>query len=298
MLKAISVMFIWARKQGSTTERIRRAGCARRRLWACGLSERRRVAKLLRYSQQHAPDVYPMIAAAIYTGMRKGELLGLRWIDVLFDRGLICVAHSYGKTPKSGKWRPVPLHPALGPILREWQRRSAPGSLVFPVVVERGRKSRMGTPDDMLGNRVAAALRAVTFPSAPGTRCVTPRQSLRHVRRQPARPAKILGHSKFEMTQITATPSPPTSWPGKWRGCRLTQYNRGGRFRHPSPASSGGLVCVGSFVARSSPGIRMALSVDDGEYVDGVSHFLIVDAVWEARNRGSSGALPWTRHSR
>ena len=32
MLKAISVMFIWARKQGSTTERIRRAGCARRRL--------------------------------------------------------------------------------------------------------------------------------------------------------------------------------------------------------------------------------------------------------------------------
>lgn len=108
------------------------------------------VAKLLAYARGHAPDVFPMTATAIYTGMRKGELFGLRWIDVLFDRGSIHVAHSYWKTPKSDKWRPVPLHPALVPILREWQRRCHPGSLVFPVVPGRGQKARMGTPDDML----------------------------------------------------------------------------------------------------------------------------------------------------
>jgi integrase len=91
-----------------------------------------------------------MIATAIYTGMRKGELFGLRWIDVLFDRGVIHIAHSYGKTPKSDKWRPVPLHPALVPILRDWQRRCPPGPLVFPVVPGRRKKQRMGTPDDMM----------------------------------------------------------------------------------------------------------------------------------------------------
>ena len=204
MLKAISVMFIWARKQGLYDGANPTSGL--RKTPPAGLVDylsADEVAKLLRYSQQHAPDVYPMIAAAIYTGMRKGELLGLRWIDVLFDRGLICVAHSYGKTPKSGKWRPVPLHPALGPILREWQRRSAPGSLVFPVVVERGRKSRMGTPDDMLG--IESLLRAAGC-HVP----VRPWHALRHTFASHYVMSggnllalqKILGHSKFEMTQI------------------------------------------------------------------------------------------------
>ncbi len=204
MLKAISVLYIWARKQGlhdgmNPTHGLCKAPPA-------GLMDylsSGEVVQLLAHTREHAPDVYPMIATAIHTGMRKGELFGLRWIDVLFDRGVIHVAHSYGKTPKSDKWRPVPLHPALVPILRNWQRRCPPGPLVFPVSPQRGRKPRMGTPDDMMD--IEELLR--------GAGChvpVRPWHAMRHTFASHYVMAggnllalqKILGHSKFEMTQI------------------------------------------------------------------------------------------------
>ena len=52
---------------------------------------------------------------AAFTGLRRGELLGLRWRDVDFDASTIRVRASYaaGKltTPKSGKVRAVPMAP-------------------------------------------------------------------------------------------------------------------------------------------------------------------------------------------
>jgi integrase len=35
------------------------------------------VERLLLYAEWNAPNLYPMIATAVYTGMRKGELSGL-----------------------------------------------------------------------------------------------------------------------------------------------------------------------------------------------------------------------------
>jgi integrase len=204
MLKAVSVLYVWARKQGLHEGMNPTSGL--RKTPPPGLVDylsSDEVTQLLAYTREHAPDVHPMIAAAIYTGMRKGELFGLRWIDVLFDRGVIHVAHSYGKTPKSGKWRPVPLHPALAPILRDWQRRCPPGPLVFPVVPTRGAQPRMGTPDDMEG--IEALLKAAGC-HVP----VRPWHAMRHTFASHYAMAggnllalqKILGHSKFEMTQI------------------------------------------------------------------------------------------------
>ncbi|MFO0575566.1 MAG: site-specific integrase [Polyangia bacterium] len=204
MLKAVSVLFIWARKQGLYEGMNPTSGL--RKTPPAGLVDylsSDEVAKLLAHTRERAPDVFPMIAAAIYTGMRKGELFGLRWIDVLFDRGVIHVAHSYGKAPKSGKWRPVPLHPALAPILREWQRRCPPGPLVFPIVSERGASPRMGTADDMLGLEELLQAAGCHVP-------VRPWHAMRHTFASHYAMAggnllalqKILGHSKFEMTQI------------------------------------------------------------------------------------------------
>ena len=52
---------------------------------------------------------------AAFTGLRRGELLGLRWRDIDFDASTIRVRASYaaGKltTPKSGKVRAVPMAP-------------------------------------------------------------------------------------------------------------------------------------------------------------------------------------------
>lgn len=204
MLKAISVLYLWARKQGLYEGMNPTVGL--RRTPPTGLMDYLsgdEVAKLLVYTREHAQNVFPMVATAIYTGMRKGELFGLRWIDVMFDRSAIHVAHSYWKTPKSNKWRPIPLHPALRPVLQHWQRYCPPGPLVFPVVPERGRRPRMGTPDDMLGIEELLQSSGCHVP-------VRPWHAMRHTFASHYVMAggnllalqKILGHSKFEMTQI------------------------------------------------------------------------------------------------
>jgi integrase len=51
----------------------------------------------------------PLYATAVYTGLRKGELAGLRWEDVDFARGLVRVARSYDQETKTGTVRYVPL---------------------------------------------------------------------------------------------------------------------------------------------------------------------------------------------
>jgi integrase len=204
MLKAISVLYIWARKQGLHDGMNPTRGlCKATPTGLMDYLSSDEVAQLLAHTSENAPDVYPMLATAIHTGMRKGELFGLRWIDILFDRGVIHVAHSYKKTPKSDKWRPVPLHPALVPVLRDWQRRCPPGSLVFPVVPECSRKPRMGTPDDMMDLEELLHGAGCHVP-------VRPWHAMRHTFASHYVMSggnllalqKILGHSKFEMTQI------------------------------------------------------------------------------------------------
>ena len=90
--------------------------------------------RLLAWSRENQAKEYPAYATALYTGLRMGELWGLRWADCDLDRGLLTVRRSYRTAPKSGKPRAVPINPALLPILRQW-RNECPASdeaLVFP----------------------------------------------------------------------------------------------------------------------------------------------------------------------
>lgn len=78
------------------------------------------------------PIVFVLYATAVYTGMRAGELAGLRWSDVDFDRRTINVRRSYdGKTKTRASRRFVPIVDALLPTLREWHAECS-GELVFP----------------------------------------------------------------------------------------------------------------------------------------------------------------------
>ena len=86
----------------------------------------------------------PLFATAIYTGMRKGELLGLRKIDVDLARRLITVCRSYGRdTTKGGRAEAVPIASELVPYLKEGITQS-PSELVFPK--EDGAMMSMETP--------------------------------------------------------------------------------------------------------------------------------------------------------
>jgi integrase len=44
----------------------------------------------------------PLVVLAIHTGMRRGELLSLRWANVDFERGLVHVMNSHREQTKSG----------------------------------------------------------------------------------------------------------------------------------------------------------------------------------------------------
>jgi integrase len=58
-----------------------------------------------------------------FAGLRLGEAAGLRWDQVDFERWQLRL------TGKGGKFRLVPLHPALNEVLREQQARSRPREL-------------------------------------------------------------------------------------------------------------------------------------------------------------------------
>jgi integrase len=74
---------------------------------------------------------FPLIRTAVYTGLRLGELLGLTWADVDFDRAELHVHRQWSKgggfaEPKTpSAVRRVVLAPDLAQFLREHKARSA-----------------------------------------------------------------------------------------------------------------------------------------------------------------------------
>ncbi|MEN6560102.1 MAG: tyrosine-type recombinase/integrase [Acidobacteriota bacterium] len=59
-----------------------------------------------------APEYRPVFIVALGTGMRRGEILSLKWTDLDLVRGIITVTNS-----KSGKSRKIPMSGAVGAAL-------------------------------------------------------------------------------------------------------------------------------------------------------------------------------------
>lgn len=79
-----------------------------------------------------APRWRPLFATAIYTGLRKGELLGLRKADVDLRTRLLTVGRSHDRdTTKGGHEDAIPIAAEAVPWL-EAAMRDSPSELVFP----------------------------------------------------------------------------------------------------------------------------------------------------------------------
>ena len=61
-----------------------------------------------------SPELRRIVLVALKTGMRKSELLFLRWLDVDFGANLIKIRKS-----KSGRMRFIPLHPDVRRVLND-----------------------------------------------------------------------------------------------------------------------------------------------------------------------------------
>jgi integrase len=78
-----------------------------------------------------SPQWQPLFATAIYTGLRKGELLGLRKADVDLRARLITVGRSYDRsTNKAQREDTIPLAAEVIPF--RIAIKASPSELVFP----------------------------------------------------------------------------------------------------------------------------------------------------------------------
>lgn len=89
------------------------------------LSDEERERLLIACKGSKWPRLYALVLAALTTGARKGELLGLTWADIDRERGLATVGRSKNGDPKL-----LPLVPAVLDELRRFA--GAPSDRVFP----------------------------------------------------------------------------------------------------------------------------------------------------------------------
>jgi len=73
-----------------------------------------------------APHLRPILALAFGTGLRKGDILGLRWDDVDLDRGIISIQMQ--KTRESVE---IPLIPMIRDLLQGMKSQAAASPFVF-----------------------------------------------------------------------------------------------------------------------------------------------------------------------
>ncbi len=127
--------------------------------------------------------LHPLLACAIMTGMRKGEILGLRWENVDLERHMIFILKS-----KSGKAREIPIGKRLLEILSSLVPKANGAVFEIPEITMRRKFARALEDANIMGFRF---------------------HDLRHtfashfVMRTGDLPAlqKLLGHASPQMTQ-------------------------------------------------------------------------------------------------
>jgi integrase len=215
--------------------------------------------------------------AAAMTGMRRGELLALRWRDIDWNAGLIRVRRTYTRgqfgTPKTRRSsRAVPLADRLREELRRHERRSRYQSeldLVFchphsGCVLD---PSRLRRRFQDAARR--AGLRPVRFHDLRhtfGTRMAAAGAPLRAIQ-------EWLGHSDYRTTSIYADYAPDATQAAVWAArafplppltagipTRKPRPARAGRSRpliHASPATSGEQLRCGGWCAPGVAGVEL-----------------------------------------
>lgn len=73
---------------------------------------------------------YILFAVPAYTGMRRGEVLRLRWSDVQFECDNIIARSTKQSRQQVETQRDIDLHPELRMILEDWRKKRPKGQFV------------------------------------------------------------------------------------------------------------------------------------------------------------------------
>ena len=90
----------------------------------------------------------PMVVLSLNTGMRRGEVFSLEWLDLDLELAMLTVR---GETAKSGYTRHIPLNETALDTLKAWKEQSQDSSLVFP--------TKSGARFDNVGSSWATVLK-------------------------------------------------------------------------------------------------------------------------------------------
>jgi integrase len=102
-------------------------------LWECLYLSPKEIAGLLATVRANARVDYSFLLHALpaYTGMRRGELLRLRWIDVDLDEGYVCARSRKQSRRKTETVRRIDLHAELKKELLAWREQRPQGQYVI-----------------------------------------------------------------------------------------------------------------------------------------------------------------------
>ncbi len=90
------------------------------------------VKALLEYFKTDNPDFYPVALMAFYTGMRSGEIKGLKVSDINFVDAVATVYNQKSVKDTKSAYRKVTLHPELLAILKKRCKLALPNAYAFP----------------------------------------------------------------------------------------------------------------------------------------------------------------------
>lgn len=84
------------------------------------------------FKNENSVKAYTLFHLLAYSGMRKGEALGLRWKDINFTENKITISKAisrgfdnrlYEKSTKTGETRIIKMDCGTMNILKEWQKK-------------------------------------------------------------------------------------------------------------------------------------------------------------------------------
>lgn len=206
-LTTIGTVFNWAIDSGYSTfnsvQRVKRLKVSKIEM---EFLDHKEIEAILKEAKENYPDFYPLILTAIYSGMRRGEILGLTWDYVNFKDNKIKVVYSLYKgklyEPKTGySKREIQMPPYVMNELKEWKKYCIESELglVFP-----SETGEFMDADNMIKRRFNkvlenAEVKRIRFHDLRHTYAsllVAKDLNIKYIQRQ-------MGHSSFEITMNT-----------------------------------------------------------------------------------------------